>query len=111
MRTYSTVHGGTHSYTVSDDRLFNVDVNGQRVATGITREAASVYQVARRESGTGTCYVYLTDRPAPADRRRAYSAQSIPRLPSMRVSAATRQKLTDTLLAEGILQLDTEVTP
>ena len=85
-----------------DERLFNVDMNGARVATGVSRDEASVYQVARRVAGTGSCYVYLMDKPL-TGRRAAWRAPSIPRLPGLKVSAATRQKLRDALLIDGTL--------
>jgi len=89
----------------TDERLFNVDMNGARVATGVTREDAEKYLDARRAAGTGSCYVYLMDKPLES-RRKPRWAPPIPRLPSLRVSAATRQKLTDALLADGTLRVD-----
>ena len=88
------------------DKLFNVDMDGVRVATGIPREEAEKYLRAREEIGARACYVYLLERPLDAAGRPKWRAPSIPRLPSMRVSDADRQKLTDKLLADGTLAFD-----
>lgn len=88
-----------------DERLFNVDMNGARVATGVTREAAQAYQDAPRGPDFKSCYVYLMDKPLQG-RRKAWRAPSVPRLPSLRVSAAERQKLTDALRADGTMRPD-----
>ena len=88
------------------DKLFNVDMDGVRVATGITREEAEKYLRTREAVGARACYVYLLERPLDAAGRPKWRAPPIPRLPPMRVSDADRQKLTDKLLADGTLTFD-----
>lgn len=85
--------------------LFNVDMDGARVATGVTRDAADAIKYAPREVAFRSCYVYLMDRPL-AGRKPAWRQARIPRLPSLRVAAETRQKLTDALRADGTLRPD-----
>ena len=88
------------------DKLFNMDMDGVRVATGITRDEAEKYLRTREAVGARSCYVYLLERPLEGAGRPKFRAPPIPRLPSMRVSGADRQKLTDKLLADGTLMRD-----
>ena len=88
------------------DKLFNVDMDGIRVATGITRDEAEKYLRTREQLGARSCYVYLLERPLEGAGRPKFKAAPIPRLPPMRVSDADRQKLTDKLLADVTLMRD-----
>lgn len=89
------------------DKLFSVQVNGAIVASDITREAAQAYIVNRKPRDS--VYVYLTERPLEDKRRkRPRLTPPIPRLPSMRVSDAEREKLRAALLADGTLTEENE---
>ena len=88
------------------DKLFNVDMDGVRIATGITRDEAEKYLRTREAVGARSCYVYLMERPLTGAGRPKVRIQHIPRLPPMRVSDADRRKLTDKLLADGTLAFD-----
>lgn len=83
-----------------DDKLFNVQIDGSIVAAGITREAAQAYLNARTPKQS--VFVYLQDRPL-IGRKKQRLTPPIPRLPSMRVSEAERDKLRAALLADGTM--------
>ena len=90
----------------TDERLFNVDGDGQRIATGVNCAAAQQLKL-ERAGRFRSCYIYLMDRPLEKRRYLWYPAR-IPRLPSLRVSAKERQKLTEKLLTDGTLIQETE---
>ena len=83
-----------------DDALFSVEHNGQTVVASISRKAADLYLYGP-DRLRGSVRVYLTARPLEG-RKAAWRAPTVPRMPSMRVSAAERAKLLDKLTADGI---------
>lgn len=92
---------GTSRKYCRTDALFNVRHNGVDVAIGVSRKAADdiLYKPGRER---GSWQVYLTDRPL-EERKPAWRSQPIPRMPSLRVSAAERAKLLERLIAVGTM--------
>lgn len=82
-----------------DERLFNVDINGLRIASAVTRNSADDIS-ARYRGGLNFIQIWLASKEPPNERRAAWYKKPLPRMPSLRTTENSRAEAMAKVLAD-----------